>query len=289
MEKTLLALGIAMAVGLLFTRLIKLVKLPNVTAYLIGGLLIGPSLWGLITNGGFAILSHEAVESFKIIVNLALGFIAFSIGGEFKISTLRRLGKNVTIITVFQAVGTVLVVFCVLSCAGLLGLLGDIWLDLKYIYPQDSDFWTFSGFFVFMTGHFFYFAAVISHYGIVDPLAAIFAAVSAVGTVIFLLVLEKPTKMHYGKFKAITMTYGAILVSMFAFCLNTALFDGHGNAGILLMTVGGGLFILSDLILSGTYFGEKGVKKVDVITNHTTYYLAQYCIAASALLVNIEF
>ena len=125
MEKTLLALGIAMAVGLLFTRLIKLVKLPNVTAYLIGGLLIGPSLWGLITNGSFAILSHEAVESFKIIVNLALGFIAFSIGGEFKISTLRRLGKNVTIITVFQAIGTVLVVFCVLSCAGLLGLLGD--------------------------------------------------------------------------------------------------------------------------------------------------------------------
>lgn len=125
MEKTLLALGIAMAVGLLFTRLIKLVKLPNVTAYLIGGLLIGPSLWGLITNDSFAILSHEAVESFKIIVNLALGFIAFSIGGEFKISTLRRLGKNVTIITIFQAVGTVLVVFCVLSVAGLLGLLGD--------------------------------------------------------------------------------------------------------------------------------------------------------------------
>ena len=125
MENTLLALGIAMAVGLLFTRLIKLVKLPNVTAYLIGGLLIGPSLWNLITSGSFSILSHEAVESFGIIVNLALGFIAFSIGGEFKISTLRRLGKNVTIITVFQAVGTVVVVFGVLTGAGLLGLLGE--------------------------------------------------------------------------------------------------------------------------------------------------------------------
>ena len=132
MENTLLSLGIAMAVGLLFTRLIKLIKLPNVTAYLIGGLLIGPSLWGLITNGSFAILSHEAVESFKIIVNLALGFIAFSIGGEFKISTLRRLGKNVTIITIFQAVGTVLVVFGVLSAAGLLGLLGDNYWPLVF-------------------------------------------------------------------------------------------------------------------------------------------------------------
>ena len=171
----------------------------------------------------------------------------------------------------------------------MLGLLGDIWLDLKYIYTQDSDFWTFAGFFVFMFGHFFYFAAVIYKHGIVSPLAVIFAAVSAVCTVIVLFVLEKPTKMHYGKFKAITFVYGAILVSMFALCLNTALMDGHGNAGILLMTIGGGLFILSDLILSGTYFSARGVKKFDVITNHTTYYLAQYCIAASALLVNIEF
>ena len=125
MDNTLLALGIAMAVGLLFSRIIKLVKLPNVTAYLIGGLLIGPSLWGLITGGEFAILSHDAVESFGIIVNLALGFIAFSIGGEFKISTLRRLGKNVTIITLAQALGTVIVVFTALSVAGLCGLLGD--------------------------------------------------------------------------------------------------------------------------------------------------------------------
>lgn len=171
----------------------------------------------------------------------------------------------------------------------LLGLLGDIWLDFKYIYTQDSDFWTFSGFFVFMFGHFFYFAAVLYKHGVVHPLAVIFAAVSAVATVIVLLVLEKPTKMHYGKFKAITLVYGAILVSMFALCLNTALFDGHGNAGILLMTVGGGLFIVSDLILSGTYFGTGKNRPVDIITNHTTYYLAQYCIAASALLVNVEF
>lgn len=170
-----------------------------------------------------------------------------------------------------------------------LGLLGDIWLDLKYIYTQDSDFWTFSGFFVFMFGHFFYFAAVILHYGIVHPLAVIFAVASAIGTVVVLLVLEKPTKMNYGKFKTITMVYGAILVSMFALCLNTALFDGHGNAGILLMTIGGGLFIVSDLILSGTYFGTGKNRPVDIITNHTTYYLAQYCIAASALLVNVNF
>ena len=133
MENTLLSLGIAMAIGLLFSRIIKLAKLPNVTAYLIGGLLIGPSLWGLMTNGNFAIISHEAVESFGIIVNLALGFIAFSIGGEFKISTLRRLGKNVTIITIFQAIGTVIVVFAVLVCAGMLGLLGANYWPIVFV------------------------------------------------------------------------------------------------------------------------------------------------------------
>ena len=100
-----------MAVGLLFTRIVKLVKLPNVTGYLIAGLLIGPSVLGLIDKA--------TVESFNMIVTLALGFIAFSIGGEFKLGTLKKLGKNVTVITFFQAIGAVAVVFVVLLVAGL--------------------------------------------------------------------------------------------------------------------------------------------------------------------------
>lgn len=121
---TLLALGIAMAAGLLFTRIIKLVKLPNVTAYLIAGLLIGPSVIGLV--------GKESVKSFDIIVTLALGFIAFSIGGEFKLSTLKRLGKNVTVITAVQAAGAVLVTFAVLLVAGLLGWLGENYMPLVF-------------------------------------------------------------------------------------------------------------------------------------------------------------
>ena len=121
---TLLALGIAMATGLLFTRIIKLVKLPNVTAYLIAGLLIGPSVIGLV--------GKESVKSFDIIVTLALGFIAFSIGGEFKLSTLKRLGKNVTVITAVQASGAVLVTFAVLLVAGLLGWLGENYMPLVF-------------------------------------------------------------------------------------------------------------------------------------------------------------
>lgn len=121
---TLLSLGIAMAVGLLFTRIIKLIKLPNVTAYLIAGLLIGPSVIGLI--------SKETVESFNIIVTLALGFIAFSIGGEFKLDSLKKLGKNVTVITFFQAIGAVVVVFATLWIAGLCGAFGDNYMPIVF-------------------------------------------------------------------------------------------------------------------------------------------------------------
>jgi len=113
-----------MAVGLLFTRIIKLIKLPNVTAYLIAGLLIGPSVIGLI--------SKEAVESFNIIVTLALGFIAFSIGGEFKLDSLKKLGKNVTVITFFQAIGAVVVVFVTLWIAGLCGAFGDNYMPIVF-------------------------------------------------------------------------------------------------------------------------------------------------------------
>ena len=121
---TLLSLGIAMAVGLLFTRIVKLVKLPNVTGYLIAGLLIGPSVLGLIDKA--------TVESFDMIVTLALGFIAFSIGGEFKLGTLKKLGKNVTVITFFQALGAVAVVFVVLLVAGLCGTLGEDYLPMVF-------------------------------------------------------------------------------------------------------------------------------------------------------------
>lgn len=116
---TFLSLGVALAVGLLFTRIIKLVKLPNVTAYLLAGLLIGPSLWSLITGGRFnGIIDGKTLESFDIIVTLALGFIAFSIGGEFRISSIKKLGKQIITITFCQALMTTVFVLVALLIAG---------------------------------------------------------------------------------------------------------------------------------------------------------------------------
>lgn len=106
----LLSLGLAMAMGLLFTRVVKLFNLPNVTGYLIAGLLVGPYCFNFITD--------EYLETFKIITTVALGFIAFSIGSEFQIKTLRYVGKNAVIITCFEALTAVLLVNVVLHFAG---------------------------------------------------------------------------------------------------------------------------------------------------------------------------
>ncbi|HQM06901.1 MAG TPA: cation:proton antiporter [Bacilli bacterium] len=92
---SLLILAIALFAGLLSTKLMKLVKLPNVTGYLIVGLLLGPHLINII--------GEKEIASFSFLIEIALGFIAFSIGGEFKIENLKKIGKNVFLITFVQA------------------------------------------------------------------------------------------------------------------------------------------------------------------------------------------
>lgn len=107
----LLSLCLAMVAGLLMTRLVKIFGLPNVTGYIIAGLLVGPFC--------FKFIPTEFLESFSIITTVALGFIAFSIGGEFKLENIKQLGKKVLTITLVQALMTVLVVDAVLFIAGL--------------------------------------------------------------------------------------------------------------------------------------------------------------------------
>lgn len=107
---TLLVLAIAMACGLLFTRIMKLVGLPNVTGYLIAGLLIGPHVLNLVTT--------ESLDVIEIITTVALGFIAFSIGSSFKLEHLKELGKSIVSITFIQALGAVVLVDIALIAIG---------------------------------------------------------------------------------------------------------------------------------------------------------------------------
>ena len=102
MINSLLAIAIALLLGLLMTRLMKLIGLPNVTGYLIVGLIIGPHALGLIKT--------DVYDGLKIISTVALGFIGFSIGEEFKLSSLKQIGKSTVAITFFQALAATLFV-----------------------------------------------------------------------------------------------------------------------------------------------------------------------------------
>ncbi len=108
--QTLLTLSAALLAGLLLSRAVKLLKLPAVTAYLIAGVLIGPYMLGAFGVEGLGFTSMANVREFSLFSDVALGFIAFCMGNEFRLSSLKKIGKQAAVIGVFQAIITTLVV-----------------------------------------------------------------------------------------------------------------------------------------------------------------------------------
>ena len=112
---TLLAIAIALLCALLVTRLMKLLGLPNVTGYLIVGLIIGPHMLGLIPE--------DSAHALSVVSTVALGFIGFSIGVEFKLSHIKEIGKSAVIITLFQALlATLCVDVALILCSFFTGM-----------------------------------------------------------------------------------------------------------------------------------------------------------------------
>lgn len=99
---TLFYIGLMIAFGIGTAKVVSYIKLPDITGYLIAGLIIGPSILGLVP--------HEAVHNLTLISEAALGFIAYSIGSEFNLKSIKSVGKQVFVITIFQAVGAILLV-----------------------------------------------------------------------------------------------------------------------------------------------------------------------------------
>lgn len=110
MNITLIALSFALIAGLLMSRLAKLVNLPAVTAYLIAGLLIGPFCIGRLGIPGLGFNTLSEVKNFSIISQVALGFIAFTIGNEFRLKDLMTMGKAAITVGILQAVITTIIV-----------------------------------------------------------------------------------------------------------------------------------------------------------------------------------
>ena len=157
------------------------------------------------------------------------------------------------------------------------GLLGDIWLDLKYVFPECDDLFTYAGFAVFGIGHILYVTGLLMQYGAGSFLIASFAlAALAAGLVI---AFEKPMQLVYGKMKGVVVAYGFLLFS--TVFVSGGLLLKHGGTSLLLFFIGSVLFALSDLVLSGTYFGEGKDRPVHIVANYDLYYGGQFLIALS--------
>ncbi len=110
MMESLLSVGVALIAGLLLTRLFTRLKLPDVTAYLVAGVLIGPSVLGRLGIPGLGFSSPEAVTGLDFLSDIALGFIAFAIGSEFRLSKLKEIGRQATVVGIVQSVMAALLV-----------------------------------------------------------------------------------------------------------------------------------------------------------------------------------
>ncbi len=119
----LLSLSIAMFAGLMMSRVTKKFNLPAVTAYLVAGILIGPFCLGRLGVEGLGFTSLAKVKEVSLLSDVALGFIAFTMGNEFRLSALKQVGKQATFIAVFQAI--VATVFVDIALYGLHLLMPD--------------------------------------------------------------------------------------------------------------------------------------------------------------------
>lgn len=108
--RILLSLSVAILAGLLMTRLAKPLKLPSVTAYLVAGVLIGPYCLGQLAVPGLGFAQMADVDALNLVSEVALGFIAFSIGNEFRLSQLKKTGRQAAVIGVVQALTATLFV-----------------------------------------------------------------------------------------------------------------------------------------------------------------------------------
>ena len=166
----------------------------------------------------------------------------------------------------------------------LCGLLGDIWLDCKFIFPEHDAPFTYVGMGMFGAGHILYILGLILQYAPKDrPLYVIVPFILAIAASGFNLLLEKPMRLQYGKMKPIVFVYGVLLFSAVAVCGSLALCCKWRETTLNLFFAGMILFAVSDVILSGTYWGQNKERPIDLALNYLTYYPAQYLIAVSLL------
>ena len=172
--------------------------------------------------------------------------------------------------------------FAIIALA--LGMLGDIFLEMKYVFKEKDKEFTYAGFIVFGLGHIFYITGMFFEFFAVEGLLyAVIPFIFGVAMAFLCMLIEKPFKLKYGAYRFICFLYAITLFSDLGLAFSLTLMTGFKNVSLILIFVGMALFALSDLVLNNTYFGEGHEKPVDLISNTVMYYVAQNLIALSIL------
>ena len=226
-----------------------------------------------------------------VIVGIAIILLIFYIIFKCKNYDLKELFLKISISFLFVLLALVATyksnkfdVFNLLIIIGLLlGLLGDIFLDLKYIDTTRTKGYTYGGFISFGIGHILFIIAMLLMYRTSIPfiiLAIILTIILSIATIL----LEKPLKLKYGEYKIISFLYALCLFGSLSFSLFLNISNRFQIASLNMLFIGFILFVISDLVLSGTFFGENKERPIDFILNYITYYGAQFIIAFMLLI-----
>ena len=214
---------------------------------------------------------------------LGILFLPLCISQRLRGCTLKSVFLKCTVSLLFIAVAvfarssSALAPFLILGLV--FALLGDIWLDLKDVYPENDTAFTNAGFLVFGISHILYIAGLLVQYGTGPYLIASFLLAAAAAAFVGCY-LAKPLNLHYGDMKRVILVYGFLMFST-VFVSGAQLIATGGGPAIVLFFIGSVLFAISDLILNRTYFGVGKDRGVDIIGNYVFYYAAQFLIAFS--------
>lgn len=235
---------------------------------------------------------------------MALVYASCALGAVSLISFLVNFNKKRTVMGVFNKM-TVSLFFILTAFFGILqsmdkigdpsitkygllilvglvfGMLGDIYLDQKWVYPDDNKKYLYAGFITFGIGHLFYMTAIAARAQLKLTQVLLGCCVGLV-VVIVNVFIEKFTPQDFGEYRPIVMLYTLLVGSTPGVALMAAIAT-HGDPAFIVFTVGAVFFLISDIILSPMYFSEGKNTPINFVLNHVTYYIGQYMFALSIL------
>ncbi len=175
------------------------------------------------------------------------------------------------------------------------GMLGDIWLDLKFVHRDFEEPYTFAGMFSFLIGHIFYVVGILAAYPEYIGWQIALAIFSALAVTFIVRLMSKKMGFEYGKFNVLTSVYSVVTMLTVTFALNAVnafgwlpFLAGNGMPEImprlLCLNMGTVFFALSDLVLSFVFFKKGGNTSRNVVLNHSVYFASQFILALSILM-----